>query len=97
MNRPIYGLGYEPIGALVDFVDPLGIRKIPGTLGKRIDHYVDEKAGRAAAVAEQRVEAGVRRAVGEAGKSAATFVAGGLLIGAIVGAVYFYRSKDHRR
>jgi hypothetical protein len=98
MNTPIYGIGYEPIGDLADFVDPLGLRKIPGKINKRIDRFVDEKAGRAARLAEQRVEAGVRRAINESGKSAVTFVAGGLLVGAIVGAVYFYqRRAGHRR
>jgi hypothetical protein len=94
----MYGLGYEPIGDLANFIDPLGLRKIPGKIGQKIDHFVDQKAGRAAAIAEQRVEAGVRRAVGEAGKTAVTFLAGGVIVGAIVGAVYFYRKRsEHRR
>ena len=29
---PLYGVGYEPIGDLADFIDPFGIRKIPGAV-----------------------------------------------------------------
>jgi hypothetical protein len=53
MNRPLYGLGYEPIGDLLDFVPPVAVAR---AVGRKIDRYVDRKAGQAAAMAEQRVE-----------------------------------------
>ena len=89
MSHPLYGIGYQPLEGLTDF-DPFGIRK-------KVDNYVEQKAQRAANLAEQRVEAGVRRAVGDAGKSAALFVGGGLLVGLVAGGIYYYRRAKDRR
>jgi hypothetical protein len=92
MNPPIlYGVGYEPLGSLADFIDPFGIRKIPGEIKSKVDHYIDSKADHAASVAEKRVEQGVRKAIDDSGRSALAFVAGGLLAGAIAGGIYMYR------
>lgn len=89
MSHPLYGIGYQPLEGLSDYLDPFGIRK-------RVDNYVEQKAQRAATLAEQRVEAGVRRAVGAAEKSALMFVGGGLLVGLIAGGIHFYRrSQGH--
>jgi len=93
-NPPLYGLGYEPLGDVIDFlVPPVGIAR---AIGRKVDHYVNDKAQTAATLAEHRVEAGVKRAVGEAGKHAATFVIGGLVVGALVGAIYLYRRGGER-
>ena len=83
MSRPIYGIGYQHLEGLSDYLDPFGIRK-------KVDNYVEQKAQRAANLAEQRVEAGVRRAVGDAEKSALMFVGGGLLVGLIAAGVHIY-------
>ena len=89
--KPMYGLGYEPLGDLADFVDPFGLRKIPGKVRQKVDNYVEGKAQRAATLAEQHVEAGARRAVGDAGKTALAVAAGGALTGVVVAGIYFYR------
>jgi hypothetical protein len=95
--RPSYGIGYQPIGDLADFVDPFGIRKIPGKIANKVDHYVNAKAQTAANLAEKHVEAGVNKAIQSAGKEALAFVAGGCIIGAVWGGLTFYRrSKSHR-
>ena len=98
--RNMYGTGYEPIGDLndvgdlVDFIDPLGIRKIPGKVKDKVDGYIEQKTQRAAQVASARVEKGVRRAMGDASHAAMAFAAGGVLVGAIAGGAYWYqRSK----
>jgi hypothetical protein len=41
----------------------------------------------------------VKRAVGQAGSAAVKFLAGGLAVGAVIGAIYFYRrsSAHHGR
>ncbi len=95
--KPTYGVGYEPLGSLADFVDPFGIRNIPGNIKKKVDGYVDQKAQRAAALAEQHVEAGVNRAINTAQNRAIMFAAGGLLVGAVWGGVTLYRRSKERR
>ena len=30
--RPMYGIGYVPIGNLVNVLDPFGLRKVPGAI-----------------------------------------------------------------
>ncbi len=92
--KPVYGVGYEPIGDLVDFIDPFGLRKIPGKIKTKVDNYVESKAERAANLAESHVEAGVRKAVGDAGKTAMVFAAGGILAGLVAAGIYAYR-KHH--
>jgi hypothetical protein len=87
----MYGVGYEPLGDLADFIDPFGLRKIPGNIKKKVDGYVESKAQRAASLAESHVEAGVRRAVSDAGKTAMIFGAGGILAGLVGLGVYTYR------
>ncbi len=91
--KPMYGLGYEPLGSFADFVDPFGIRKIPGNIKNSVDHYVDSKAEHAANLAEAHVEAGVRRAVGDAGRTAMIFAAGGILAGLVAAGISSYRKR----
>ena len=91
--KPSYGMGYEPIGSLADFVDPFGIRKIPGKVKDSVDHYVDSKAEHAAQLAETHVEAGVRRAVNDASKTAMIFAAGSLLAGLVATGIYVYKKR----
>lgn len=109
MNRIGYGnAGYGPlgdttdtnaaedVGDFVDFIDPLGIRKIPGKIEKKIDNYVEAKSQRAANLASQRVEQGVKKAMGDSAKTALMVAAGGVLVGGTVAAVMTYRSKKAR-
>jgi hypothetical protein len=88
--KPIYGVGYEPLGDLADFVDPFGIRKITGKISDKVDHWVDARAGKAAAVAEQRVEAGVKRAIGDSAKTALVLGGGAVLAALLAGGVYWH-------
>ncbi len=98
MKPIVYGLGYEPIGSLADFVDPFGIRKIPGNVKQKVDNYVENKAQRAANLAESHVEAGVRRAVNDATKNAIAFGVGGALVAAVAAGIFFYtRGGRHSR
>lgn len=94
---PIDGLGDEPMGDLVDFIDPLGIRKIPGKVKAKVDGFIESKTQRAAQIASQRVEQGVRRAMSDAGSTAMAFAGGGLLVGAVAGGVFIYRRSQARK
>ena len=97
MSAPLYGLGYEPIGDLADFIDPFGIRKIPSKIDQKINSYVDEKATRAAGIAQKRVETGVKNAMNDTARGVGTFIAGGLLVGALAGGVYVYRQHAAKK
>ncbi len=97
MSAPLYGIGYEPLGDLADFIDPFGLRKIPAKVDAKINKYVDEKATRAAGIAQKRVEAGVKNAMNDTARGVGTFIAGGLLVGAVAGGVYVYRRNAAKK
>ncbi len=97
-TRILYGVGYGPLGdlgdgaeleAILDFIDPLGIRKVPEAIKGKVDSYVEAKTQRAATVASGRVEAGVRRAMNDAGGTAFKVAAGGLAALTLAGGVYY--------
>ena len=80
-TRPLYGVGYTPMGDLVDVLDPFGVRKIPGAIKQKVGQAIEARTQHAGDVAGAKVEAGVRRAMADAEKKAITFV------GAAVGTV----------
>lgn len=92
MNTPIYGLGYEPIGDLVDWLPPVALAKY---VGRKVDSYVDEKAAkagtRAGTAAAQHVETTVKKAVTNTAHTVGWVLAGGALFGAVAGGIYLYR------
>ncbi len=104
-TRNLYGSSYAPlgdlhdedVGDLVDFIDPLGMRKIPEKIKAKVDGYIETKTQRAAQVASQRVEQGVRRAMNDASSSAMAFAAGGVLVGVVAGGAYWYQRSQAKK
>ena len=86
--RPMYGIGYAPIGDLVDLVDPFGLRKVPGAIKQSVDNAIESRTQHAGDVAGAKVEAGVRRAMSYAEHKAITFAvaaaAGAVVVGGLV-------------
>ena len=82
---------------VMDLVDPLGMRNIPGKVKAKVDGYVESKAQRAATLAGQRVEAGVNRAVNTAGTNAALFAAGGVLAGTLVAGTIYLAKRSPKK
>jgi hypothetical protein len=86
--RPLYGIGYAPIGDLVDMVDPFGLRKVPGAIKQRVDNAIEVRTQHAGDVAGAKVEAGVRRAMADAERKAITVAisaaTGAVLVGGLV-------------
>ncbi len=82
--RPMYGIGYQPMGDLLDLVDPFGIRKVPGKVKSALDRDVEAKTQRAASVTGARVKDGVHQAVDGAERKAVVFLMGGLVGASVV-------------
>ena len=86
--RPLYGIGYAPIGDLVDVLDPFGLRNVPGAIKQRVDTAIEARTQHAGDVAGAKVEAGVRRAMADAEHKAITFAvaaaAGAVVVGGLV-------------
>ena len=87
--RPMYGIGYAPMGDLVDLVDPLRLRKVPGAVTQRVDRAIEARTQHAANLAGARVEAGVRRAMSDVEQNAAFVAVGVAAVGVVGGLAWF--------
>jgi hypothetical protein len=94
--RPMYGIGYAPIGDLADALDPFGLRKVPGAIKQRVDSAIEARTQHAANVAGAKVEAGVRRAMSDAEQKAITFAIGAAAGAVVVGGLVWFALRSRR-
>jgi hypothetical protein len=82
---------------VIDLIDPFRLRDVPGKVwgqaSKEIDKVIDQKAGRAAGIAEARVNAILDRAAKQAAKTAGTIALGTLAVGGLVAGVWYATNK----
>jgi hypothetical protein len=76
---------------VIDLIDPLGLRNVPG---KIVDRWVDQKAQRAASIAEARVQGVITRTLNDAKTTAAKAALGTALVAGVAGGVWYF---VHRR
>ena len=92
--------GFDPLGDLIDVIDPFGIHKLPGeilsapaALGRKVDATENKAAvalSQAGSGAAARIDHAVTSAASNAKDVAITFAVCGVLATAIAGGVYAY-------
>jgi hypothetical protein len=78
---------------VIDLIDPLGLRNVPG---KIVDRWVDQRANRAANIAEARVQGVIHRTLGEAKRTATKAVLGTALVVGVAGGVWYFMHQRRR-
>ena len=92
--------GFDPLGDLIDVIDPFGVHKIPSAimsapaaLGRKVDdteHKAAVALSQAGSGAAARIDHAVTNAASSAKDVAITFAVCGVLATAIAGGVYAY-------